>query len=128
MLLDVSSTMPMRRGKSVGWLNAVISCWTPSSKTLKSSLFKSVTSFSRLVTTLNNTSTRLTLRTMVPCRSVWGGACAGAGGGAEVGGGDCCAKAVATANSTIGIAMRRARLFMSVTNRAQELSQDYRGL
>ena len=65
MLFEVSSTMPMRSGRSVGWLNEVISCCTSSSKTLKSSLFKSVTSFSRLVTTLNRTSTRLTLRTIV---------------------------------------------------------------
>src|SRR5258708_340879 len=63
---------------------------------------------------------------MVPCRSVWAGACAGGGGGA--GGGDCCAQAAATANSTIGIPMRRARLFMSITNRAREQSQDHRDL
>ena len=95
MLFEVSSTIPMRNGEEIGRLaergyflaHAVI-------KNLeKSSLFKSVTSFPFLVATLQSTSTRLTLRTIVPCGLASGEAC-------------CCARTAATAPSKMQNPMR----------------------
>src|SRR5215471_8738950 len=81
MLFEVSSSMPMRNGKSDCLLKYRISCGLPSSKTLKSPCSKSGTNLLRRFRTVKRTSTRLTSRLNVwplCCGACWlavGGAC-----------------------------------------------------